>query len=314
VLGVLASGGSAVFGETDEDRDNSPRGNPAGDLHPAVEAFFDSKDPFVQQTVIPNIDRHNRGDARLQIVSPSGDLVAGAEVHARLVRHRFLFGCSAPGDIVEPGPVRDAWMGLWEAGTSRFLMKWSHVEKKEGARDFTRLDPLVDYLHEQRCPIEFHFLTGYHPEWLKEKSPEEKARLQRAHSLAMIERYRDRVDYFQLYNEIWKTHIDRAEVFFDPKTFLVEVREKYPDVQLGVCDCWWFGEPLPSPEEVLRNFPGIDYIGMHGHKPRKLWITPAELYDCFRFYVDSDLKIHITEFGIQTGEIETLEQGSVSGL
>ncbi|MDB4557095.1 hypothetical protein N9Z96_01060 [bacterium] len=43
---------------------------------------------------------------------------------------------------------------------------------------------------------------------------------------------------------------------------------------------------------------------MHAHKPRRLWASPKEIIDTFDQYKDSNVKIHITEFGIIKGNIE----------
>jgi endo-1,4-beta-xylanase len=42
---------------------------------------------------------------------------------------------------------------------------------------------------------------------------------------------------------------------------------------------------------------------MHAHKPRQLWASPQEMYETYDPYLDSGIKIHITEFGIILGEI-----------
>jgi len=115
IVSLFVASDSSVFGETGGNLDKGMI-----ELHPAVEAFFGSDDPFIQETVIPNIDRYNRGDAELQILSSKGEPASGVEVHAKLVRHRFLFGCSAPSEVVEPGPVQDSWLGLWEPARRGF--------------------------------------------------------------------------------------------------------------------------------------------------------------------------------------------------
>ena len=41
--------------------------------HPAVTAFFESKDPFVREVVLPNIEANRKSDAVLQIVTAEGN-------------------------------------------------------------------------------------------------------------------------------------------------------------------------------------------------------------------------------------------------
>ena len=62
----------------------------AVDYHPAVTAFFESKDPFVQQVVLPNIEANRKSDAALEIVTADGQPMAGAGV-GQPERHAFLF-------------------------------------------------------------------------------------------------------------------------------------------------------------------------------------------------------------------------------
>lgn len=42
---------------------------------------------------------------------------------------------------------------------------------------------------------------------------------------------------------------------------------------------------------------------MHAHNPRQLWASPKEMYETFDPYLDSGIKIHLTEFGIILGDI-----------
>src|SRR5210317_728527 len=62
------------------------------DYHPAVTAFFESKDPFVREVVLPNIETNRKSDAELQIVTADGQPLAGAKMSVELIRHEFLFG------------------------------------------------------------------------------------------------------------------------------------------------------------------------------------------------------------------------------
>src|SRR5436305_845982 len=40
--------------------------------HAAVEAFFHSQDPFIRQTVLPNIEKHRKSDCTLEFVDGTG--------------------------------------------------------------------------------------------------------------------------------------------------------------------------------------------------------------------------------------------------
>ena len=61
----------------------------------AVESFFASQDPFVRQTVLPNIEKHRKSDCTLQFVDKAGAAVPNLRIAGRLKRHQFLFALPA---------------------------------------------------------------------------------------------------------------------------------------------------------------------------------------------------------------------------
>src|SRR5262249_9452508 len=108
----------------------------------------------------------------------------------------------------------------------------------------------------------------------------------------------------QVYNDDYKTHIDRAKIYVDQTAFFRQVTTMYPDLYFGVNDCWQFIEPggLPPPTEVKTKFPGIHFLGVHVHQPRRLWASPQQIYGTFNPYANSGVFLHITEFGIIQNE------------
>jgi hypothetical protein len=221
-----------------------------------------------------------------------------------LLRHRFHFGCAPRRELAVDGPYRKAWINIWEYAVPENAQKWASIERMEGKPDFVTSDAVAEFLNDHKCPVEYHFLSGYHPEWIKEKSAEERAASQRRHMLETVERYKDSVDYFQVYNEFWRCPVSRAEAFVPSKEFFAELTAAYPDLKFGVSDCWRLNEPLPSEEEMLARFPGLDFIAFHAHRPRRLHVSPRVIYECFDPYASSDIKLHISEFGIREGTIQ----------
>jgi hypothetical protein len=271
---------------------------------PVVSSFFNSDDPFIQETVLPNIERYRKSDATVTLLSADGEPVEDASVSVHLKRHEFHFGCAPRRELAIDGPYRKVWSDLWEYAVPENAQKWASIERSEDVRDYETSDAIVDYLRSKGCPIEYHFLSGYHPEWIKEKLPEEQARLQRRHMLETVERYRDSVDYFQVYNEFWRCPVSRADAFVPSKEFFEELTTTYTDLEFGVSDCWRLNEPLPTEEEMLERFPGLDFIAIHAHRPRRLSVEPSVIYECLDPYKDSDIKLHISEFGIREGTIQ----------
>jgi hypothetical protein len=165
---------------------------------------------------------------------------------------------------------------------------------------------MLEFCQEHDIVLEWHFLSGYHPAWLESVTGDrERARLQMENGRTVLKRYQDKVRFFQVINEDWLTHIGRAKVYADQTAWFTELRREFPTVELGVCDCWSYDLKgrLPRVDELKTRYPSINFISMHAHKPRQLWASPKEMYDTYDPYLDTGIKIHVTEFGIILGEI-----------
>lgn len=286
------------------------RGEPAAEtakpaFHPAVTAFFESDDPFVQEVVLPNIEKNRKADVVVTVVDAEGRPVAEAEVTAVLQRHAFLFGhCDL---ATEKDPEKRALLNeLFHFTCPGNITKWRAHAKGPDRHDFSRVDAALEFCEERAIDFEWHFFSGYHPEWVGDlPSVADKARHQVESSKAVLRRYGDRVRFFQVINEDYRTHVDRARVFVNQTEWFAELREEFPEVELGVCDCWSFNESrqLPPVEELKARYPGINFISMHAHNPRQLWASPKEMYGTYDPYLDSGIMIHLTEFGIILGDI-----------
>jgi GH35 family endo-1,4-beta-xylanase len=273
--------------------------------HPAVTAFFESEEPFVREVVLPNIETNRKRNAVLQIVTTDGKPLAGATVSAELNRHEFLFGhCDL---ATERDPKRRELLNdLFYYTCPGNATKWRSFARTPDENDFSGVDAMLDFCREHDIVFEWHFLSGYHPAWLETITPDsEKARFQMANGRTVLERYRDKVGFFQVINEDWLTQIGRAKVYADQTAWFSQLRNEFPGVELGVCDCWSYDLTgrLPGVDELKTRYPGINFISMHAHKPRQLWASPEEMYATYDPYLDSDVKIHVTEFGIILGEI-----------
>lgn len=276
-------------------------------VHPAVAAFVAGDDPFVRDTVLPNIERQRRADAVVTVVDDAGRPLPGARVRGRLIRHRFLFGACPPEREEDLTPrFIEKWAGLANFGVSQNALKWANVERERGRPDFTRVDRMLDLCDEHGVALEYHFLTGYHPDWLEQLPEEERAACQQAFARAVVERYRGRIPFFQVYNEDWLSHVKRAKVWFDQTDFFRELVAANPGVKFGVSDCWTLDAtgPYPDPAEAKARYPGIAFVSAHSHRPRRLWPSPQQMYANFDPYRDSGVMLHLSEYGIDSGEIE----------
>jgi hypothetical protein len=222
-----------------------------------------------------------------------------------LKRHAFLFGhCDL---ATEPDPKRRTLLNeIFHFTCPGNVTKWRAYAKEPGKNDFSKVDAVLDFCRERDIAFEWHFLSGYHPAWLETVTPDsEKGRYQVESSRTVLKRYHDRVQFFQVINEDWLTHIDRAKVYTDQTAWFADLRKEFPGVQLGVCDCWSFDLKgrLPGVDELKARYSGIDFISMHAHKPRQLWASPREMYETYDPYLNSGINIHVTEFGIILGDI-----------
>ena len=61
-------------------------------LHPAVSAFFHSNDSFIQDVIIPSMERERKHDIHIRVVSEHGVAFKKCQLFAELQSHEFHFG------------------------------------------------------------------------------------------------------------------------------------------------------------------------------------------------------------------------------
>jgi hypothetical protein len=274
-----------------------------------VTKFFSSTDTFVQNTVLPNIDKNRKSDATVTLVTPDGHPATGYQMSVLLVDPDFHWGACPPrptnGSESSPGATEEKlWGELFNYAIPQYTTKWANIEGVQGTFDYTSADKLLDIMDRNGVRMEQHFLTGYHPDWLAALPDAGKGALQQAFALSILNRYHDRVKFWQVYNEEFKTHIPLAVLYVDETSFFQKITTMYPDLYFGVNDHWEFEEPggLPPPAQVKTRYPGIHFLGVHAHSPRRLWASPEQIYTTFDPYTNSGVFIHITEFGIISNE------------
>jgi hypothetical protein len=292
---------------------------PQATFHDAVNKLFGSTDPFIKNTVLPNIDKYRKSDATVKIVTADGMPASGYQVTATLTNPDFKWGACPVrpmmGSESNPPAVEEKlWGEMFNLAIPQYTTKWANIEAVRGTYDYTAADTLLGIMDRNGVQMEQHFLVGYHPEWLATvTSDADKAKAQEAFALSILARYKDRVKFFQVYNEDFKTHIDRANIYVNETGFFQKISSMYPNLNLGVNDCWQFVEPggLPTPASVKTRFPGIHFLGVHVHNPRRLWASPQQIYQTFDPYTNSGVFLHMTEFGIIKDEAgDTSLQGT----
>ncbi len=278
---------------------------------------WQAEQQFFSETILPNIEKHRKSDVTLHVVGLDGQPIRDLAVEVRQVKQAFGFGCSlgffivpstpkAWGDFKPPAVTEaelEAFPKVFNHSLIPFSGKWMHLEGTEGVRWFEDLDRYVEWCASHGISMEYHFVSGYAPPWLKQKKPEEKAALFLNHARELAQRYGDRIRSWQVVNE--KHLIEHSPAVFE------ELRRLMPKASLGISDCanFWSGESSPRREKFLHRgldevrwlkSKGIqvDFFGFHGHRPFGVWPDPREMYEILDAFQKEGVRIHVTEFSL----------------
>jgi len=282
------------------------------------EATWHAQETFMRDVIEPNIEKHRKGDLTIEIRDADGKAVYDLKYRLELTKHAFHFGAGL-GFFVEPPkkPDYDFIPNLvTEADKKHFLEvfnfsiipytgKWFYTEAEEGKLFYDDVDAYVNWCFENKIGIEYHFVTGYPPKWLESRPQEEKQRQLLKHTNELIDRYGEKIHYWQVVNE---KHL-LAESVAAFKLF----RQRLPDAKLAISDCARFYSPHQAGsqarfDDLTRGLKEIrwlkeqgielDFFGFHGHRPFGLWADFRGVYEALDAFEKEGIRIHITEFGI----------------
>lgn len=271
---------------------------------------------YMATVVLPNIEKHRKSDLRVQIVEADGRAVYDLPVRIVQKRHAFRFGCglnffqNPRGTSVEgyrPGVVApaelEAFERLFNFSLIPFSGKWMFLEPEPGVREYADLDQYVQWCADRGIGMEYHFLSGYPPRWLFSRPVAERQKLFLDHARDIVQRYKDRIEYWQVVNE--RILIDLSVPVIE------EIRKIAPEAKLGISDCTRFSttgwrlmsrrEPLAGLTEVKwlkSQGVKLDYFGFHGHRPFGAWPDAQMMYESMNAFADEGLRLHITEFSL----------------
>ena len=273
-----------------------------------------SQDQFMQRVVLPNIEKYRKSDVKIQVVDASGRAVYDLPFEVHQTKQAFGFSCSLPffqepagpstGDF-KPPPVTDKELAhlpeIFNTSLIPFSGKWMYIEPQEGQRHYEDLDRYVQWCTQNGLGMEFHFLSGYPPAWLRRKTTEEQGQLFLRHARGLLTRYGDRIRYWQVVNEA-------IQLQQSPAVF-AEIRRLFPNAKLGIGHCAQFYSARPSPQrekEMRRGLDEVlwlktqgvqlDFFAFHGHRPFGVWPEASDMYDALDAYAKEGVKIHISEF------------------
>ena len=268
-------------------------------------------------------------EASLQLVGPDGKPLPNAEVSIRQTKQAFLFGVSIPpfADLTEM--VSPEWTapqvtpkqlemvkGVFNFSVIPFSAKWNMIEPNEGERRYEELDKYVDWCTKNGIEMEFHYLGGFTPRWAQLKSADAQREAWLKHCLDVAERYHSRIKYWQVTNDARLTRY-ASDVF-------KELKEKYPDMKLGISDCstfWYRGfdaslpldrQPAGDPsatilkgsseiEQLRSEGAKLDFFATHGHKPNGVWPDLRTIYTAFDGFAKYGVKLQVSEATLDIG-------------
>jgi uncharacterized membrane protein len=285
---------------------------PEGVINPAE---WTAMEKFMGTTVAQNIEKNRKANVTLQIVDAAGRPVQDLAVTLDQKSHAFLFGASLSffaenhtdplGDQKAP-PVTpqelELFPTLFNASMIPFAGKWMYIEPEEGREEFAEIDRYMAYCKKHNIAVEYHFLSGLLPKFLRAKNVKPSAAERfPAHARKVVERYHDQVAFWQVTND--------AGFLPAVAPVMKELREKYPGIKLGVSHCMRFysdRKDARGREQQLFNGIGTltylksqgampDFFAMHGHYPIGLWADPRTMYASFDRLQTEGVKAHVSE-------------------
>jgi hypothetical protein len=291
---------------------------PAGVLD---KALWLEQERFLKEVAQPNIEKYRKSDAKLALVDADGQPLRDVDYKVTQTRQAFKFGCSLPFfEEVEGEPFNDykpdpvtpeelrRFREIFNYTLIPYSSKWMYIEPEEGQRNFHELDKYVDWCTKHNIEMEFHYITGLQPAWLRRKSTDEQEQLLIRHAKDLVDRYGDRIKRWQVVND---SYLLRQS----PQVFEF-IRKSHPDLKLGVSNCTKFYSYGGAGSRLMDQYRGmddlewlqgqgvkVDYYGIHGHTPHGLWADVNAMYETFDTLAKLGVRLEVTEFLLPLNQI-----------
>ncbi|HSI36635.1 MAG TPA: endo-1,4-beta-xylanase [Tepidisphaeraceae bacterium] len=287
---------------------------------------LNDEDQFLEQAR-EDIVKYRTSEAKVEVVGADGKPLAGVDVSVRHVRHAFLFGVSIPPFEDSSGLESPEWTapqvtekqlaavkGVFNFSMIPFSAKWNWLEPTEGARRYEELDKYVDWCTRNGIVMEFHYLSGFMPTWARARyrsDPESVRRAWEKFCLDTVDRYQDRIPYWQVVND--------GRLGEWAGDLIKKVRAKHPHLKLGISDCsafWYPGFDAKSPgdlsrTQILRGLADlqslqaagapVDFFATHGHKPHGVYPDFRGIHVAFDAWAAHGVKLQVTEATMDLG-------------
>jgi GH35 family endo-1,4-beta-xylanase len=274
------------------------------------------QEAFIEEVAKPNIEKYRKGDATVEITDEAGKPITSGAYQIRLTNHAFNFGCSLPPFLDLTNMYAPEWTAppvrprqlermkeVFNYSMIPYSGKWNFIEPREGQRNYEDLDRYVDWCTKNNIRMEFHYLSGFMPSWLRGRSTSQQIAAWKRHCMDLVDRYGDRIKVWQVVNDSYL--IDYAADVFK------EIKQKHPDLKLGISHCSMFYGEYGSDREMFRGSEDIetlkaqgvtpDFYATHGHKPNGLWPSGKSMYKLFDGFAEYGCRVHISEATLDIG-------------
>ncbi len=274
---------------------------------------------FLKEVAQPNIEKYRKSDAHIELVDADGQPLRGIEYKVTQTRQAFKFGCSLPFfEDVEGEPFNDykpdpvtpeelrRFREIFNYSLIPYSSKWMYLEPEEGKRNFHELDMYVDWCTKHNIEMEFHYITGLQPSWLRRKSSDEQETILLRHAKDLVDRYGDRIKRWQVVNDSYL--LRQSPAMFE------SIRKTHPDLKLGISNCTKFYSY--GGNRIVDQFRGmddlewlqgqgvkVDFYGIHGHTPHGLWADVDTMYETFDTLAKLGVRLEVTEFLLPDNQI-----------
>ncbi len=159
------------------------------------------------------IEKHRKSDARIRVVSSSGEVVSGADVRIEQTSHAFLFGSNIflwgrSGNDQDDAIYRARFAEVFNFATLGFY--WPSYEPRQGQPDHDRTEQIARWCKEHQIATKGHPLAWNFadPRWLPDDLREIR-KLQMARIDDCVGRFKGLIDYWDCVNEA--TDFERVE-------------------------------------------------------------------------------------------------------
>jgi GH35 family endo-1,4-beta-xylanase len=249
-----------------------------------------------------NIEKFRKG---LAIIKTTPN----AKIKLQLIKHKFLFG----GSIDPFFDDRDKeylkkFAELFNYATTENIFKWGILEPEEGEKQWKDSDKLIDWFFKNNITVKGHALAWGHksgmPKWLNNKTRGEIEKLQLQRIKDILERYKDKIDYYEVVNEPTRALLfDNIINDFTEKC--MKVANKVTNAKLIFNGNKLFLKDGGKEkfkkfiEKMIKKGIKFDGIGIQAHRPITRRIPNEEMWGMIEYFALLGKSIHITEFMIQ---------------